>query len=46
MRVPKKRETKEERERRERIAREWANWCRVRGHPRWCTCVYGARRRE
>jgi hypothetical protein len=43
MRVPKKRETKEERERRERIAREWANWCRVRGHPRWCTCVYDRR---
>jgi len=41
MRVPKKRETKEETVRREQIAREWANWCRVRGHPRWCRCVYG-----
>jgi len=38
------RQPHEEKERRERIAREWANWCRVRGHPRWCTCVYGRRR--
>jgi uncharacterized protein YqiB (DUF1249 family) len=42
-RVPKKRLTKDEKDRIDQIREEWANWCRVRGHPRRCTCVYRGR---